>query len=300
MAGISNGNTAVETTMHYYINDHLSTPQRLIDEAGTISWEATYEAFGAATITTETITQNHRFPGQYFDQESGLYYNWNRYYDPAIGRYVTSDPIGLGGGLNTFGYVGGNPLYSSDPYGLFSVADLPTLPQSVVDFSAGFGDSLSFGATAGFRNLAGIDGGVDKCSSAYNAGEYTQIGIELALTGGSVALARSAAKASRSRVRSEFARHTAHIPRNGRQLHHNQPLFGHPGGASTLFPTGGLPTWLSAGRWNTRLLTRAEHTQAHRWLRGLENLAKKIVNPYATAGRAAANGVRDSLNCGCE
>ena len=122
VAGISSSSTTVETTVHYYINDHLSTPQRLVDAAGAISWEATYEAFGAATITTETITQNHRFPGQYYDAESGLYYNWNRYYDPIIGRYVTSDPIGLGGGMNTFDYGYQNPLYWTDREGLNSAA----------------------------------------------------------------------------------------------------------------------------------------------------------------------------------
>jgi len=57
-------------------------------------------------------------PGQYHDVETGLHYNYFRYYDPETGRYITSDPIGLLGGLNTFGYVRGNPLYWSDPLGL--------------------------------------------------------------------------------------------------------------------------------------------------------------------------------------
>ncbi len=103
---------------YYFINDHLGTPQKIVSESGSVVWAAAYLPFGEAQIITEIVENNFRFPGQYYDAETGLHYNWNRYYDPKTGRYLTPDPIGLDGGVNLFVYVGGNPVSRTDPAGL--------------------------------------------------------------------------------------------------------------------------------------------------------------------------------------
>lgn len=97
-----------ESKITYLHTDHLATPRKATDEAGDVVWQWDSEAFGNKLPTANNgITINLRFPGQYYDSETGLYYNYYRYYDPEIGRYITSDPIGLEGGLNTYAYVGG-------------------------------------------------------------------------------------------------------------------------------------------------------------------------------------------------
>ncbi len=106
----------VGTIYYWYHNDHQGTPQKITDTTGTVVWSATYDSFGKTTIGTETITNNLRFPGQYYDTETGLHYNWNRYYDPETGRYMRVDPIGEG--LNLYLYTQNNPLKYIDPRGL--------------------------------------------------------------------------------------------------------------------------------------------------------------------------------------
>ena len=101
--------------------DHLNTPRLITDDTNATVWQLPYSAFGdnkptgvlalAGAIrqrgTVPGVTFNLRFPGQYFDEESNLSYNYFRSYQASQGRYSQSDPIGLGGGLNRFGYVGG-------------------------------------------------------------------------------------------------------------------------------------------------------------------------------------------------
>ena len=104
--------------VYYVISDHLGTPQQIVDTSGTVVWKAAYLPFGQAQVLVETITCNIRFKGQFFDKETGLHYNINRYYNPVTGRYLTTDPIGLAGGINLYPYVENNPINQVDPMGL--------------------------------------------------------------------------------------------------------------------------------------------------------------------------------------
>ena len=103
--------------INYVHADHLGSPQKMTDHAKTIVWDAVYTPFGQVHSMTGTATNNQRFPGQYADAESGYAYNYFRDYDPTTGRYVQSDPIGLGGGLNTYAYATENPIRYIDPNG---------------------------------------------------------------------------------------------------------------------------------------------------------------------------------------
>nr|WP_321283834.1 RHS repeat-associated core domain-containing protein [uncultured Vibrio sp.] len=102
----------------YYLNDHLGTAQFLVDAAGTVIWQGDAQPFGQVTEVINQIDHRFRFPGQMVDPESGLYYNWHRFYDPSTGRYISADPIGLDGGLNLYAYVQNDPVNWVDPWGL--------------------------------------------------------------------------------------------------------------------------------------------------------------------------------------
>ena len=114
----------------YLHNDHLLTNRLATNQNQTIVWRWEGEAFGNTQAEEDpdgdgqATVINLRFPGQYRDEETNLFYNWYRYYDPQLGRYITSDPIGLDGGINTYGYANQNPLYWIDPRGLNANEDM--------------------------------------------------------------------------------------------------------------------------------------------------------------------------------
>ena len=117
------------STLYYLHDDRLGTPQLATDSNQNIAWQASYEPFGQASVSG-TITQNLRFPGQYFDVESGWNHNGFRDYVPELGRYIEPDPLGrLGSGNNLYVYVGDNPTNLIDPLGLCPKKNCPSVPQ---------------------------------------------------------------------------------------------------------------------------------------------------------------------------
>ncbi len=152
--------------LYFYHNDHLGTPILMTDVYGDLVWEGNYAPFGDVEISeASSIENNFRFAGQYYDHETDLHYNYHRYYDPATGRYLTPDPIGLAGGINLYAYTENNPINLIDPLGLdtttnrlnftFIFGDI-TIGRATDDkgnsglvFSAALGFSASVGVTYG-------------------------------------------------------------------------------------------------------------------------------------------------------
>ncbi|EPM3682577.1 RHS repeat-associated core domain-containing protein, partial [Escherichia coli] len=105
--------------IHLYHCDHRGLPLALVSTEGTTAWYAEYDEWGNQLNeeNPHQLQQLIRLPGQQYDEESGLYYNRHRYYDPLKGRYITQDPIGLKGGWNFYQYPL-NPISEIDPQGL--------------------------------------------------------------------------------------------------------------------------------------------------------------------------------------
>jgi RHS repeat-associated protein len=137
------------------------------------------------------VAFNLRYPGQYFDKESGLHYNGFRTYSAEPGRYTQPDPIGLDGGWNRFAYVDNNPLRFADPLGLWSV-DVGIFLGSGVNFSFGrdegsgrlfFSTQLGKGVGGGvmYAPHGGLPSGMDKLLDCGNeqvfAGAFGKVGV---------------------------------------------------------------------------------------------------------------------------
>ncbi|EJW5675395.1 RHS repeat protein, partial [Escherichia coli] len=142
--------------VHFYHCDHRGLPLALISEDGNTAWRGEYDERGNQLNEENPyyLHQPYRLPGQQHDEESGLYYNRNRYYDPLQGRYITQDPIGLAGGWNLYNYPL-NPIIRMDPLGLYNLYQLlydvwhdDSYGTSSIDIT-GSGDLISLGGHAG-------------------------------------------------------------------------------------------------------------------------------------------------------
>jgi RHS repeat-associated protein len=124
----------------YYLEvDNLNTPRKARNQAGVIIWQWYSDMYGGGLPDEDptgsgVLTHiNLRFPGQYYDAETGLFYNGSRYYHPGSGRYYQSDLIGLAGGINTYAYVGGNPVNLTDRLGLKPGDPFTTMDAASID-----------------------------------------------------------------------------------------------------------------------------------------------------------------------
>lgn len=115
--GVSQG---VGGAVNYVFGDQINSPRLVTTSAGVALWRWSSDPWGAGLpqVNANGFAINLRFPGQYYDAESGLHYNWHRYYDPSSGRYAQSDPIGLDGGINSYVYAHSAPTAFSDRSGL--------------------------------------------------------------------------------------------------------------------------------------------------------------------------------------
>jgi RHS repeat-associated protein len=115
----------------FYVHpDNLDRPVMMTNNniGQTIAWQARYDPFGNPVTVTSAITNNQRLPGQWFQIEDGLAYNWHRTYDPTIGRYTQADPLGFVDGPSVYGYAGQSPVMRVDPTGLDTPAMGPYGP----------------------------------------------------------------------------------------------------------------------------------------------------------------------------
>ena len=180
------GTVSAGTGLLYVYADHLNTPRTVTTQSNRVIWSWVSDPFGNGVPITSNDDSgnpyqfNLRFPGQYYDQETGLHYNMARYYNPAIGRYTQSDPIGLGGGVNTYNYTYNNAVNLVDFSGLDTIIQI------------GYTQTPGFSVTGAYHEVVILTDTVTGQSYATRAGPESQ-GVlssasnsSLSVSGGSI------------------------------------------------------------------------------------------------------------------
>ncbi len=154
----------------YYVHiDQLDTPRVITNSSKTIVWQWNSDPFGNTT-PTGSLTYNLRFPGQYYDAETGHNYNYFRDYDPSIGRYIESDPLGLAGrSYSTYSYVNDNPMSKVDPCGLYDCV------YSISAHSMNCAPDLPGDPSFSSNSYVSGNNGESSCPKCQNNPDYTNV-----------------------------------------------------------------------------------------------------------------------------
>ena len=297
----------VDGTIYIPFYNNNGDITRYISEDGLVVAQFTYDPYGNVLEQVGAAADflRFRFSTKYTDSEVGIVSYLKRFYVASDGRWLNRDPFNERGGENLYAFCQNDPLLYFDPNG-----------ESFEDFSnfcAGAGDSLSFGITRILRR--GInrviegdwDDPADVESSAYSAGEYTEVAVEIVVSLGGATL-RHVAKHSSRQVLEKGARKAYRNAHNisGGVVHHINPIKGHPpvkgmqGGQIARYP---LPfEWAARGEWNlTWYANAAEHTAAHRRMMQLESIDqfREITIGTRQLGNTLINRLNSSSDTKC-
>jgi RHS repeat-associated protein len=132
--------------------DHLGRPTRFNSATKATMWTATWKPWGEIQSLSGTATNNLRFPGQYFQIETGLHYNHHRHYDPVTGRYTQPDPLGFVDGPSVYAYVRNSPTMRIDRTGLFISGKKLSLPSGGTSYSGECTSNPAFSNGTNFDN----------------------------------------------------------------------------------------------------------------------------------------------------
>ena len=164
-------------TVTYLHHDQAGSTRLLTGSTGTVTGKCTYTAYGAPTCEG-TSTTPLGYDGQYTSSDTGLIYMRARVYDPATAQFLSVDPLRAVSG-EPYSYAGDNPVNESDPTEL--LFGLPSL-EEVGEGIAGWGDTITFGATNWVREELGINN-INACSGAYQAGGYAGLATAVLIPG---------------------------------------------------------------------------------------------------------------------
>ncbi len=173
---------------YYYVHDQLGSVRQLVDATGAIRAQYEYDPYGNQVKISGDLDSDFTWAGYFHHAASGLDLALLRAYSPSLGRWLNRDPINMEGGLNLYGYAGGNPVNTTDPTGTKDWVDKGL--QVTNDVIAGFADTVSFGATKYARpwlakHLWGTEDTTDICSGSYMFGQV--LGVAHSIVTGKVA-----------------------------------------------------------------------------------------------------------------